>query len=211
MSTTEIAPSPVSDEIENELSQLSVRHPTTVRSRFVSALRFLIRPESMTAYATLAAAFAAFLSLRAAERQEKATFTSALYTKQVDATATIVAQLETFARAFPGLSPDGKIDYHIHATDSDFQKAYVDYQNLFCAINTITLTYPKKTEQFVRAVRSIVVVAYRKLKTMQDLDKNNAPTPYNIEELRKVSLGLTNLYMDLFTIVSKYKHARWNS
>jgi hypothetical protein len=53
-------------------------------------IRMIARPEYMTAYATVAAAAAAFLSWQAAEQQEKAIFTSNLYNKQVDTVASFL-------------------------------------------------------------------------------------------------------------------------
>jgi hypothetical protein len=71
---------------------------TVLRERLLSAwkssgriTRVVTRPQSMSAYATLAAALAAFLSLRVAERQERASFTSMLFNKQVD----VLSQFET--------------------------------------------------------------------------------------------------------------------
>jgi hypothetical protein len=48
----------------------------------------------MTFYATAAAAIAAFLAVKAADRQERATFTSALYGKQVEVLANIDSKLD---------------------------------------------------------------------------------------------------------------------
>jgi preprotein translocase subunit SecE len=70
-------------------------------------LAWVTRPEAMTAYATVAAAVAAFLALRAADRQEKATFTSALYAKQVDTLASLEAKSNLFAKfIFPYMQED---------------------------------------------------------------------------------------------------------
>jgi hypothetical protein len=57
---------------------------------------FLVRPEILTAYATSAAAIAAFLSVVAAYKQERATFASALYGKQVDVLANIDLKVDRF-------------------------------------------------------------------------------------------------------------------
>jgi hypothetical protein len=95
----------VSDAIEAELlrdSEGAVGQAQTTWVRYCSAamgfLVWLTRPEAMTAYATAAAAIAAFLAVRAADRQEKATFTSALYVKQVDTLADLEAKSNLFAK-----------------------------------------------------------------------------------------------------------------
>jgi hypothetical protein len=92
-------PDGVSEAIESELRRKEAERSRVARSLRRRVLRgiagfalFLVRLESLTAYATLAAAFAAFLALKAADRQEKATFTSALYAKQVDVLATLNAK-----------------------------------------------------------------------------------------------------------------------
>jgi hypothetical protein len=145
----------VSDAIENELSKLEVTH----RSLLFTALRgiatlgaFIVRPESMTAYATLAAAFAAFLAVKAAERQERATFTSALCAKQVDVTAIVQTKLRQFldlgqafwpraesspiARSYFVIhNQDPPGDYHTYATDEKFRQISTTFDELISSID----------------------------------------------------------------------------
>jgi hypothetical protein len=98
------APFNLSDAIENELYRLEAGRG--VRRIATRTARFIVRPESMTAYATLAAAFAACLSVKAAflavesaDRQEKAAFTNTLLGKQVDVLATASATVEQYRAA----------------------------------------------------------------------------------------------------------------
>jgi hypothetical protein len=169
-----------------------------------------VRAETMTAYATLAAAIAAFLSavaaflaVTAAEHQEKAMFTSALYGKQVDATANIVTKLESFARAFPSLGPRFTIDYHIHATDADFQKAYVDYQEAFYAINNMNIVYPAAAHSIFQVVKDISVMSFQRIKELQNIENNSSLETLNDTQATKVSNILTTLYNDLFAVAIK--------
>jgi hypothetical protein len=78
-------------EAERLVAQSPVRR---ILRGIVRAVLFLLRPEYMTFYATAAPAFAAFLAVKAADRQERATFTSALYGKQVDILANIDSKLD---------------------------------------------------------------------------------------------------------------------
>ena len=76
--------------------------PLVITGRGSRISTFLFKPESMTAWETIAAACAAFLSVYAADRQEKATFTSALYGKQVDVLAALTAKLNSFIKISDG-------------------------------------------------------------------------------------------------------------
>jgi hypothetical protein len=163
-------PPTVSDAIENELRQIEAGDPPTIRSRFLAIVGGLSRPDAMTAYATLAAAFAAFLAVKAAERQERATFTSALYSKQVDVTATFSAKVKEFVDSTdvffpknpsPGLvgaappAPDSTLP-GVLVTDSDYKKIALAHAELESAFTALSLVYPKEAFPFlnVLAVRS---------------------------------------------------------
>jgi hypothetical protein len=196
---------PLNERLRKNHPKSYWKHAAQFWNRFLKS-----GPETMTAYATLAAAIAAFLSVvaaflavRAAERQEKATFTSALYSKQVDATANIVAQLEGFARAFPSLGPSYTIDSHIHATDADFQKAYADYKETFYAINTINIIYPKNTGPFFQLVKNVSVTSFMRIKEFQNIQNKASPTSSDEDQLTKAANSLTNLYMYLFMVAIK--------
>jgi hypothetical protein len=97
-------PASISDAIESELREAEERRArrtlpwVRVALRIARSLGWIVRPEAMTAYATAAAALAAFLAVRAADRQEKATFTSALYAKQVDALAGLQAKYNVLVK-----------------------------------------------------------------------------------------------------------------
>jgi hypothetical protein len=156
----EVQPS-VSDAIEGELYRLEAECSPPTRTRLSALLRgltrvvtFIVRPESMTAYATLAAAFAAFLAVKAAERQEKATFTSALYSKQVDLLANAEARLDAFSAEAGHLSsrylpigdgilrsdPQQAIDY------TKISASFVDFLDAFDAMHVV---YPREAELFL--------------------------------------------------------------
>jgi hypothetical protein len=130
------APFTVSDAIENELYRLEAgRGVKRVATR---TARFIARPESMTAYATLAAAVAAifsvkaaFLAVESAERQEKAVFTNTLFSKQVDALATVLATAEKNGNA---PSPDGSLTM-LDVLEND--------------IHSIMILYPEDAQPFL--------------------------------------------------------------
>jgi hypothetical protein len=157
----------VSDAIENQLYELEARHLPTAPSGFSSALKgvtrlgeFIVRPESMTACATAAAAFAAFLAVKAAERQETATFTSALYSKQVDGVASVDTKFQEFVDATAVVNPYARqSSRHFQfnsavrttpTTDADYDKIYSSaYPELINAINILKVVFPQAVKPFV--------------------------------------------------------------
>jgi hypothetical protein len=147
------APSTVSDAIENELRLRESGYPRTARSQFSCALRsvarlggFIVRPESMTAYATVAAALAAFLAVRAAERQEKATFTSQLYSKQVD----VLANAET---TFLDFSTQ-VINHSADKDDKNDKDVSLAYDKAINALKAMHIVYPTETSEFFKTLES---------------------------------------------------------
>jgi hypothetical protein len=113
-----------------------------------SASARMVQPEAITAYgtvATAAAALAAFLSWKAAGRQERATFTSNLYNKQVDATASLSTQYSAFVV---------RIIYFYNKEDADSRKLELSSVEssrtaFINALNTVKLVYPKETDWFI--------------------------------------------------------------
>ncbi|SRR6266404_6164485 len=111
--------------------------------------KLIARPESMTAYATLAAALAAFLSLKAAERQERATFTSNLYNKQVETVALFTEKYIAFMTnvySFYETSDNARSEL-LKSTESL-------HLALLNAITILEVLYPERTERFMKELSS---------------------------------------------------------
>jgi hypothetical protein len=111
--------------------------------------RLIARPESMTAYATLAAALAAFLSLKAAERQERATFTSNLYNKQVETIALFTERYIAFIT---------NVYSFYENNDNVRNELWKSTEPLHLALSNATIIlevlYPKETERFMKELSS---------------------------------------------------------
>jgi hypothetical protein len=159
------APSSASDAIEDELYKLEAERLPPTHTRIFGPLRglvqlaqFIVRPESMTAYATLAAAFAAFLAVKAAERQEKATFTSALFSKQVDLLASVEFKLDAFMTQVAPINRDNllfgqqfaeqrqQFDPSQSINDAAIESSLNDFLN---AISALHMVYPSEADMFV--------------------------------------------------------------
>jgi hypothetical protein len=135
--------------------------------------RTVARPEALTAYATLAAAVAAFMSVRAAERQERATFTSALYNKQVEVLATSVVVLDkyrafwdpyTFRKTSKGWTGEDNADDALrqrvlaiskdgYSDERELRKIETDAVNALVAMQ---LVYPKEATPLLDDMKSSV-------------------------------------------------------
>jgi hypothetical protein len=110
--------------------------------------RFIVRPESMTAYATIAAAFAAFLAVKAAERQEKATFTSALFSKQVDVLATSLTAVSEYLNCVSVYSTPNRV------SGAEFEKVFIAEEKLLNALDALRILYPRDAQPFFRGLRN---------------------------------------------------------
>jgi hypothetical protein len=147
--------------------------------------RSIARPESMTAYATLAAALAAFLSLKAAERQEKATFTSNLYSKQVDTIALFAEKYIPFIMNVYSYY-EKKEDYKknenvVHELYTSTQSSRLTLENAMLMLDVL---YPKETQPFMKELSLAESSVWISL--------GDAPSGEPMSESRKKELGQFN-------------------
>lgn len=108
----------------------------------------------MTAYAAVAAALAAFLAVQAANRQERAAFTSALYSKQVDVLALLEPKYVSFELAVNAYFTQR--DPSDHPTDeklyNEVNSARIDLDIILTELQSI---YPEEATSMFDEISSI--------------------------------------------------------
>jgi hypothetical protein len=106
----------------------------------------------MTAYATLAAALAAFLSVKTAQRQDRATFTSTLHSKQVD----VLESFETRIGQFFDISEIKQSDEQRNLSASNYQKIESSYNEMIKSLVTLEIVYPTEVKLLLE---NIIMIA----------------------------------------------------
>jgi hypothetical protein len=133
----------------------------------------------MTAYATVAAALAAFLAVRAAEQQEKATFTSQLYSKQVDVLANAETTIVNFIRqvfTYYRIDKDERVD--------EFKVVELAYDKASDALNAMRIVYPANTSQSIDDVQEELNHVY---KEAGDAPRGG-PSPHRKEVINRLGV-----------------------
>jgi hypothetical protein len=203
-SSNNLKPFTASDEIENELSRLEERQdrfPRPIRSLF-GALRCALRPEAMTAYATIAAAFAAFMSVRVAEQ---ATFASNVFDKQIDALADFELKFKKLQYALdalhipktPGWNPKTP-----KPTAADYDGFDKSAREMLTTYSILSVRYPYGAAQLLTDIFNDTIRVNTYVHDYQqwyDNQNTNIPTTNDIDRLKLISTQIQVTFHELQT------------
>lgn len=145
------APNP-SDEIDRALRENGIR--LAARRPLRERVKTVLQPESMTAVATIAAAVAAFLAVMAAVWQERATFASTLFTKQVDVLASAEIKTQVFETMMWKLEVFTVPTPRTNIAQEDARNVYSSVRELETALKTLEFVYPKTASEKIAAANA---------------------------------------------------------